>query len=301
MAAYALPLPSDPYNPAQALADPQPIGPWADIQAAKAAGQPPYVVRCSVTGAIYDRILNRVFKSSVEYARVHGHQQHSQPAPTKRACMREWAVLRPPCPAAPKRTVGTRRVSKEQITSAFTRFRSGEAGAESELLQLVLDFGRSRAYSNLYDRAESYLTPDDVAQELAQYVWGKLPTFDGTPASFYSLVNRVRFTETSAAEIEAGNVEKRVPMSITAPDGEQYDNIELHGPVFKHNGRLRNHAAGYAFTREIPASIQGVDRAICEFIRDGRDYAEIGSLLGITKAAVELRVRRMRDAETAKD
>jgi hypothetical protein len=43
----------------------------------------------------------------------------------------------------------------------------------------------------------------------------------------------------------------------------------------------------------LPAFIQGVDLQICNYIREGYDYAKIGRVMSMTEMAVKKRIQKM--------
>ena len=47
--------------------------------------------------------------------------------------------------------------------------------------------------------------------------------------------------------------------------------------------------------RSIPESVEGIDLLICDYIREGLDYKEIGLTLRMTEDNVKVRVKRLRD------
>ena len=183
------------------------------------------------------------------------------------------------------------RQTKANITKAYSDFLAKEPGAEDNLLKAIFDFAKGKLTSKLYRLNESAQTPEDYAQDISIKVWSQIHTVHG---DFYAWLNRICFTEGADAFTETKEVQDNtLPLLVESEEGFMEDH-----PVFRRDQNIQ-------YVRAIPEFITGIDRMICDYIREGLTYRQMGLALELTEAAVKLRVAAMRnkvmaDAENKK-
>ncbi len=169
---------------------------------------------------------------------------------------------------------------------AYMAYLEKSHGAVNDLCNAVFQFAQGKGSNWLNDAPQHAITADDVANKAAYNVWKSLGTFKGEPDAFPSWVNRICYTAGHDAleEVEADNMGK-VPLEVEHEDD----------PGFLSDNPLLHRQSKLTYARPLPAFIQGHDRLICDYIRDGLTYKEIGAILVMTEAAVKMRVTRMRN------
>lgn len=157
---------------------------------------------------------------------------------------------------------------------------------EGDLCLAVLEFARKKLYPLEYEfkTVGTAQTVDDFAQEVAIEVWRGLERRKRTTANFYAWLNRICFTTAKDAGkgLRRATWEKE-PLFRSFGDGEVVENPLLN--------RFSN-VIDWKF--QIPAWIEGTDRLVCELIRDGKDYAQIGKVLNLETQTVTNRVSLLR-------
>ncbi len=123
-------------------------------------------------------------------------------------------------------------------------------------------------------------------------------SFEGTPAGFYSWVHKIAFNKgnkvfNQLAEERATDV----PLFVTRDGDDDGDQYEEENPAL-HEEEHSNSSV------RIPRSVQGVDLTICRLMLTtvrgadgkyrGRNYANIGLVLGMTENAVKQRIKGLR-------
>lgn len=180
------------------------------------------------------------------------------------------------------REIGYKR-NRAKIDKAFASYLAKEEGSEGVLFKAVTEFARGKMTSVLFDMDDLAEGAEDFAQDIVLIVWSKLPSFKGDCSIFYSWLNRICYTHGADAQSSSTKeVSKRVPLQIEGEDGFIDDNPALY----------RDEPVQYM--RKLPDFIQGHDLLICNYIRQGLDYEQIGSTMGLTETAVKERVRYMR-------
>src|ERR1700722_6650393 len=107
-----------------------------------------------------------------------------------------------------------------------------------------------------------------------------LPTFNGKSGKFYKWVKRVIKNHCRDGFNKGISESKaRVPFLVENKDGDTMENPELYPTEMPPEHQ-----------RELPEFIQGKDLKICEYIREGYDYAKIAQILSMTEKAVKHRV-----------
>ena len=187
----------------------------------------------------------------------------------------------------------------------------GQDGSQNKFLEVITDFAYCRIRNKFRGTSYAQNESDDLAQDVVIKVANAIDNFepkDGDPAAFYPWLKRIVFTTCKDGLSTANKRLKReIPFLTT---GREFDNdqhgyyatsgenseIGSYGKVkVVRNGRRTYQEPRVQTQRELPEFIQGVDLKICKYIRAGHDYANIGRILGISKAAVKLRVEAMRN------
>jgi RNA polymerase sigma factor (sigma-70 family) len=157
--------------------------------------------------------------------------------------------------------------------------------AEGKLYLAIIDFATGKISGDLFDSPECSADSEDYAQEVAIRIWEKMHTFSGDPSSFYPWLHRICYTKGIQAYTKTTEESsKKVPLVVEVEDS---DGLEDNPLIYKE--QKPEHV------RELPNWIQGVDRWICDLIREDMTYAQIGKFLHITEKAVRQRVARMKD------
>lgn len=176
--------------------------------------------------------------------------------------------------------------NRKAIENAYDNYVNKEQGSEGKLLQAVLKFAEAKLTSTLYNEDEVAETSEDYAQDVAVKIWAKLPDFVGDAHGFYSWVSRICYTQgVDAIKESSKETSSKVPLFTEADD---------ESGLLEDNPLLNRSDVGTEYIRPIPDCIQGVDRRICAYIRDGRSYDRIGELLNMTGNAVKQRVKKMK-------
>jgi DNA-directed RNA polymerase specialized sigma24 family protein len=159
----------------------------------------------------------------------------------------------------------------------------GTDGALNHLMGLVGKLSKVIAYETLGDSPRVSETVDDVAQNATIAVLTSLPTFKGKSGQSYKWAKRVIKNDcTDGFQKGMNESEMRVSLEVQNKDGDAMDNPDLYPTETPPQ-----------YQRELHPFIQGTDLKICEYIREGYNYARIGEVLSMTEKAVKHRVARM--------
>ena len=174
--------------------------------------------------------------------------------------------------------------TKRTLTDGYIAFKAQEDGAENKLLELIRRFALAKVKARIADLGEVSRDAEDLVQEVLIEIWGSLGDFRGDETSFYGWVHSICFRQFSRA---AGEIKmegaSRIALQVVDPeDGHKIDN-----PAMRPECRPQ-------FARELPDSIQGVDRRICEYMRSGFTRKKIADFLSTSEDAVNKRVSRMK-------
>jgi RNA polymerase sigma factor (sigma-70 family) len=152
-------------------------------------------------------------------------------------------------------------------------------------LQAILDFSLNKINNAVFDIGDGEQTPEDHAQEVAIYIWSHLKDFRGEPGTFYSWLHRICYTTGSRAFNEAKEqVDERVALQVQDEEtGLMEDNPLLYTNQFKGEP-----------ARKLPTWIQGIDKAICDYIREGLTYEQIARVLRVSPTSISSRVLRLK-------
>jgi len=200
---------------------------------------------------------------------------------------------------------GTKREqNRNNLISAYEAYQRREPRSMDNLLAVVRKFAYMKLYHLEHDFKDfgSAETVDDWAQDVVFKVWQALDKdrFEGTPAEFYSWVHKIAFNRSTDAFNDLQDEKAiKVPLFIKSKEGgdENGDDYEEENPaIYEEDGD-----ASVAF--HIPASVQGIDLTICKLLltevrgtdgnHRGRNYAEVGFVLGMTEDAVKKRLSRL--------
>jgi DNA-directed RNA polymerase specialized sigma24 family protein len=179
---------------------------------------------------------------------------------------------------------------------AYVDYLAGLDGSEDELFGLVGRLAKLVAHDTLADSPRVSETLEDVAQKATIGVWTNLPTFNGVPEQFYSWVRTICI-RTALDGFTRGGIESKLRAPFELETGE---NPAVQGGIeCKRNGKTVYVQPRIQTPRELPEFIQGTDLKICQYIREGYNYARIGEILSMTEKAVSRRVAKMRDGVKA--
>jgi len=175
--------------------------------------------------------------------------------------------------------------TKANIVKAYQSFVSGEEGATDKLYKLIIKLGTVKAMHMMLNVTEHVGTYADAGQEAAKAVWKRISGFTGSPPEFYAWLSRIcthKGADGYKANVRAA--QKAAPLFIQDPDdpGRIVDN-----PALYREERI-------SVPRKLPEFIQGSDKLICDYIREGLNYQQIGRVLQISETAVQKRVKAMR-------
>jgi hypothetical protein len=201
-------------------------------------------------------------------------------------------------PYKPKKTLNHVKYeqSKESVIQAYTDVVANPDGPEAQknFFDRIIPVALGFLGKELWKKQEVAELPDDFANKTALKIWDELPDFVPNRASakytsdgdaFYAWLCSIcaRDARHAAMEIDEHLDVFKDKLYFIGEDGEVVDN-----PILNRTDGFREHE------RELPEFIQGKDRLICDLIRAGMNYEEIGEYLGISEAAVNSRIQRMR-------
>lgn len=179
--------------------------------------------------------------------------------------------------------------TKDNITTAYKAYAAQEEDAESQFYSALFEFALSKISHAVYGSALGDKTPEDHAQEVCVYVWQNLPSFKGEPDSFYSWLHRICYTKGVSAFNEYIELDGKREELFIEQEAEDEDERIIDNPSIYAREKFDIPA------RSLPGFIKGIDAEICDWIREGLNYAQIASKLHLTEAAVKLRINRMRN------
>jgi RNA polymerase sigma factor (sigma-70 family) len=184
--------------------------------------------------------------------------------------------------------------TKEELVAAYEAYQRREPGSLDNLLVLAREFALTKVYHLEHDFREmgSYETADDWAQEVSISVWEGLvgandtKQFVGDGAGFYAWVHKIAFNRGIKAFNDLKD-EQKTKVSWTLKHGRGEDAYETDNPEVYINpipDRLI----------DLPNGITGLDREIVLHVYAGRNYHEIGELLGMSESAVTSRIHQVK-------
>ena len=173
--------------------------------------------------------------------------------------------------------------NRTKVEEAYRAYIANEEGAVDCLFSVVLEFAEKKLAHTLEDTAEVCQTYQDLAQDVALYIWQNLGSMERSPSTFYSWVNRVCFTKGNDAH---KNIRKEaavlVPLQLEDEEGFMDDNPLLHVQA---RGEYATVLPDYFTRREV---------LVCKLIREGYDYKNIARFMVTTEDAVKKIVQRCR-------
>jgi len=154
----------------------------------------------------------------------------------------------------------------------------------------VRDFAKRKFGYLEYSFTEAAETADDWAQDVTLKVWQAViqKGFNDTPEGFLRYLYRIIRNHRNDSYRDLEKVSKtQVPfLQDFEDDGSGGEILAEENPLI--------HEEHEPFTIQIPASLQGLDRHICQFIMDGCNYAAIGRMFEMSEDAVKKRMERLR-------
>jgi len=188
------------------------------------------------------------------------------------------------------------RQSRKSVMETYRRYAENPAQHEEELYQTVLNFAFAKLYPLEIEFKSTGTTDtcDDHAQEVVIKVWQDIgrpwvrrngASGPRTPTEFYNWLNRQCFTKSKdAGRALRRAVNEKVPLFTSFDE----DGVPEENPL------LNKFSNAIDLDFNIPEWVVGTDRCICQLMLDGRDYAQIAKELGMSLAAVEKRMSRLR-------
>ena len=206
-----------------------------------------------------------------------------------------------------------RNSTKQALITAYQAYERKEPGSMDRLLQLVRNFAFSKVrhleYEPDFIQMGSAETADDWAQEVLIKTWQGLAnnSFRGTPEQFYAWVHKIAYRQ-SADAFNGLLKEKKTKVQMFTSN-EEADERGRTEKFTEENPLIHADSGGYAWSKPIPAHVQGVDLQICkllmtevqdqkkngDYFMRGRNYAEVGFILNMTSDAVQMRLKKLRD------
>jgi DNA-directed RNA polymerase specialized sigma24 family protein len=178
--------------------------------------------------------------------------------------------------------------NKAKVEKAYKDYLDGKPDAESNFFITITKFAKSKVTWATSRLDEVDKTPDDYAQDTAVYIWKKLPTFVGEPGEFFAWLSRICYVTGANAATETIKIlNSRVPLLV---DSEDEPGFLEENPLISSRYRYEDTPAV-----RLPKWIQGKDKLICGYIESGYSYKEIGTFMAMTKNAVEIRIKRIRN------
>ena len=166
------------------------------------------------------------------------------------------------------------------------------------LRRVTKDFGDAGACGN----------HDDLAQDICLKVLEKFDDFAGDGKQFLHFVTKIirgkRIDATRQRLDDMGAIRRDAEGKIINANAPVF--VPFHVDRTNEDGNVEEienpalYEESYRRTMiEIPASIQGEDLQICRWMLAGMTYAQIGKETGLTARAVETRLYRIRERESA--
>ena len=144
-------------------------------------------------------------------------------------------------------------------------------------------------HNNRFIRPVTTRTANIFARSVATiYAWQHLKEFRGEPERFYSWLNRICYTA-SIDGLRSNRRESKSKLPLFVEIEEEDGSVS-----FEDNPILYAPDDPIAHRRKLPEFITGTDLEICQYIREGYNYAKISEILSLTAPQVEKRVRKMR-------
>lgn len=156
--------------------------------------------------------------------------------------------------------------------------------AIDELLTAALGVARPVVQNQMADLRECATTVEDAISETVVAFWKLLKDgkIHGAPYSLLRNIAHRKATDAYNGNLEQSKIEQ--PLEIEDKDDSQFT---TDNPLLRPDRRPQ-------FVRELPKEFVGKDRMICNYIREGLTYKEIGTNLELTEGAVKARVGRMK-------
>jgi len=225
-----------------------------------------------------------------------------------------------------------RTKTRQNLIEAYDSYTRREAGSLDRLMVQVRKFAFTKVshleHEHSFKEFGTAETADDWAQEVSIKVWQGLT---GTGRKQWVPKAKVKGKELTHGELfyawvhkiannqgaDAFNdllEEKKTKVSLFTSVDEEDEKGKVE-TFTEENPLIHDQGAGYGrHPALIPASVTGRDREICivlaspvseerngKYITRGRNYAEVAQVLGMTEAAVTLRLHRLRERVKAEN
>lgn len=189
-----------------------------------------------------------------------------------------------------------KKATAANVETAYKKYLGREIGSQEELFEVVGRLAYWVCWRQMHTTSQISQTIEDAAQDATLSVWQSIGSFRGQPKQFYSWVKRICLNHgTDGFNKGVSESAKRIPLEMQNEEGDVMENPAINGGLeFKHNGKVEYRPSRPQARRELPEFIQGIDLDICNYIREGYNYAFIGEVMRMTEKAVELRIARMR-------
>jgi DNA-directed RNA polymerase specialized sigma24 family protein len=184
---------------------------------------------------------------------------------------------------------------RERVEESYTGFIAGDVN-EFDFLTIARKFASVRVHYKFRGTDQFGQTEEDIVQIAISNMWRSLHSVNLEKGSYYTWFGRaINNAVEDAKNGSRKDAERYAPYFLTNKEGEEYDNPGMCGKIkFKHNKEYSYQNPMPQFQRKLPDHIQGTDLKICQYIREGFDYAHIGEILSMSEGAVERRIARMR-------
>jgi len=226
-----------------------------------------------------------------------GRKSGTQSTSTEQQERQEAALLNSVDPAdieGTNKLAGQKKAAmRKRLEKAFENLKAKVAGADREFydgdIGVGYKFVLGKVANRMYDAGECSATEHDVTNNI---LFEFSQNIDKVQNVYSYLANAAwrqggrAFTE----NLEDRDTHDPLMVKVENEEGklEKVDNPGLRGDVvYKRGGKRVFQDSPLRFRRVLPDFIHGVDLKICNYIREGYNYAKIGPLVGLTDAGVE--------------
>jgi RNA polymerase sigma factor (sigma-70 family) len=184
------------------------------------------------------------------------------------------------------------KANRKKLVEAYDNYVDNPAQHENAFWKAILEFAKLKLYylELEFSKIGTDVTADDFAQEVAIAVWKGLESssFRGDQRNFYAWVHRICYIQAAKFFDELKDKKYETVGVLAVVHDEDGKEETVDNPAIYRN-ELRD-----SFLK-FPDDIQGRNRDICLLMLDGMNYEQVAKELQMSKAAVEMSVRRMRE------